>query len=197
MTIPYWKYRSGKKKYKVVIGVLVSVILLLLILFLSGGLETIKERLFQNSSEGSLKGQISQNSSGSNLFSNSYCEENIIPDNLIFAGGAFILDIGLKSTWKDGTGVGVRDYVYAQLNGICRKGSNKGENVNYLYCENLIYSKTFIDESGNIGETITYEINLILGDDTEVIKKTRDSIAGSYVEDWIEYPVIDYTCKKI
>jgi 1-deoxy-D-xylulose-5-phosphate reductoisomerase len=38
----------------------------------------------------------------------------------------------------------------------------EGENVNYIYCNDLIYSKTPISEDGVVQKTIEYDIKLVL-----------------------------------
>jgi len=134
------------------------------------------------------------------VLKNDYCKENIIPETLTFE-----YDFNEKSDslstlisgWKDGTEILVEDYYtdgfhkpYGLTYPICRKGSEKGENTNYFYCENFIYRKTNIGEDGNIGETITYKMNLVL-DKNSIITSKIDNFRNH-----ASFEVVSSTCKS-
>ncbi|GBE19645.1 MAG TPA: hypothetical protein ENG87_02275 [Candidatus Pacearchaeota archaeon] len=97
--------------------------------------------------------------------------------------------------WYDGTPMSkYREYTHTPALDLCRKGKFEGENINYFYCNNLIYDKseTEISEEGKIGKTITtrYVINL------EVKKyKDMEKDAGIYgIQKWVEYQVTNSLC---
>lgn len=122
-----------------------------------------------------------------------YCADNIIPEEVIFIYGThdsyryYSYDY-LTSSWKDGTTIDIFGDSVDKFFYKCRNGEKEGENNNYLYCDGLKYSKTVISEDGTIGDTKTYQINLILNKTrTEELNKLQIKQT---------YKIIDYTCFK-
>jgi len=130
--------------------------------------------------------------------SNDYCKENIIPETITFEYDFNQKEDSLSrlvSGWKDGTAIMSEKYeVISPLiwtgRPICRIGSSKGENTNYFYCENFIYRKTNIDNLGNIGETISYKVNLVL-DKNSIITSKIDNFRNH-----ASFEVVSSTCKS-
>ncbi|MCX6711409.1 MAG: hypothetical protein NT139_00010 [Candidatus Woesearchaeota archaeon] len=121
--------------------------------------------------------------------------ENNMPQSLTLMKGAIWLTNNANPSdyiipqWKDGIEI---SYAYLDFNGVCHHGSSKGENINYVYCNNLGYSKskTEISKEGVVGDTttISYSINLILIKD----KVLKEDIISSL----IYYKIISSECIK-
>jgi len=142
------------------------------------------------------------------IFQSNSCLASLIPDNLLIihqegtSGGDNIYYPYIKGglsfylekieypfdNWKDGQPISINNALYS-----CHKGLAQGENINYLYCNNLLYLKstTNISEGGTIGktQTISYSINLVLSDG-QLLKKY------SGFEDVESYKVLSATCVK-
>ena len=134
------------------------------------------------------------------LEQNNYCKENIIPKNVVFDFPADDFDYRktsfqyLASTWKDGTAIGIFGDNVDELFYKCRNGENEGENQNYVYCDELKYSKTPIAEGGTIGETINYNVDLVLNN------VGSEEVEGSYAWKIIlkqTYEIVEYDCNKV
>jgi hypothetical protein len=127
-----------------------------------------------------------------------YCEDNIIPNQIIFLDknpNALTEDFlefrRFQSTWKDGTQIKLADVTDTPPG--CVKGKYEGENVNNLYCDNLLYEKISVDNQGRITESTRYYIELVLeGEPVSVIP------TGNFIkrESLNLYNILDYTCTK-
>ncbi len=53
----------------------------------------------------------------------------------------------------------------------CNKGTQQGQNVNYLYCEPLHLNKQVVDASGNLGEKTNMKVELAF--DLRTAQKTK------------------------
>ncbi len=139
----------------------------------------------------------------STVLEKEYCKENIIPRQVIFEFST-AYSYRTKETnyehiiskWKDGTNIDSMDsankWIYS-----CRIGSKEGENKDYIYCDNLNYSKTYISEDGTIGETITYDVDLGIHEvDVEEIK-TWETLYGNESILKKTFEVVNYECIEI
>ena len=102
------------------------------------------------------------------------CPEGIIPERIPLwdmGDGRFhcmspinqftgIPSIRCNNTWNDGTKMWILS---------CSKGKYKNENINYVYCKNIKYSKQPITTDGTIKKEILLKIDLIIDpkDETE------------------------------
>ena len=106
-------------------------------------------------------------------------DQNLLPfstqiGNLNPVNKALIYTEEASSSWEDGQPMNLYNKGY-----LCHKGNKEGENVNLVYCDGLLYSKTntttAISENGTVGATttkkISYKINLVLQsyDDRDLI----------------------------
>jgi hypothetical protein len=100
------------------------------------------------------------------------CPEGIIPERLPLSDTYSYSQP--EYFWEDDTPINRGDLYF-------RKGSNQGENVNYLYSIfDIYYQKTPINSDGTVGKKITVKIELVL--DSE--DKTDEG-----------YKIVDYRCK--
>jgi len=140
-------------------------------------------------------------SSNQNIIDKNRCPEGIVP-TIISMKNYFEYD-GTGLLWFDGTAMNkFKPDKFSPPPALCRKGEFEGENVDYFYCNNLIYSKieTNISEEGIIGKTTTtnYMINL-------EVRKLNDLDEGcdDYWNDftpckkWVEYQVIRSLCFSV
>jgi hypothetical protein len=114
--------------------------------------------------------------------STGYCEKYVVPSYFELKYNPTVrrfYNTGVD--WKDGTEI-LNPRAKKQIGGegICRVGNKAGENANYYYCEDLLYSKTPVSEDGTIQDTIKYTIDLVIS------KGSGENI----------YEVIDYKCSK-
>jgi len=186
-----WKPNYKRKNNKKVI-IVISIIVIIAFAMASdfGGIRTTIEEKSSwiKSNPSTSKGSIL----------NDYCKENIIPETITFEYDFNQKEDSLSrlvSGWKDGTAIMSEKYeVISPLiwtgRPICRIGSSKGENTNYFYCENFIYRKTNIDNLGNIGETISYKVNLVL-DKNSIITSKIDNFRNH-----ASFEVVSSTCKS-
>ena len=83
----------------------------------------------------------------------------------------------------------------------CRKGSEEGENTNYFYCDNLLYSpsKTKVNSEGVIesSEKSNYKINLVLEPIENEEWYIRKTIDKNRVDIYGNYSVIGSFCLKV
>jgi hypothetical protein len=107
-----------------------------------------------------------------------YCKENIIPEKIEIYEGSISFNGGntgnsirnFEGKWKDGTDIGADLRMYDILENSftisCKEGSKEGESINYLYCNNLKYSKTIqeMSKEGILGKKKenNYEVDLVL-----------------------------------
>jgi len=153
-----------------------------------------------------------------------YCETNIIPETVMFfaSSNSFILTSGLEegydgwaiftkpALWKDGVELKGIDTVlaggiYTYSTGECHSGTNTGENINTIYCNNYEYYKSTqgIDASGKIlaSETIHYLINFTVNKAPYKIEKIiqPSMMPNQYKEmgEYKYYNVTGYTCTRI
>lgn len=129
-----------------------------------------------------------------------YCSENIIPDSVIvqetpnYPSKEKILAFHSSSKWKDGGKISFGGTTL--LEPYCRRGSNEGQSINNFYCENLLYSNTQINNEGIVGETVSYEISLVLGGNTKIVGNVP-YLGGGGADNLVAYPIIGYNCKKV
>jgi len=132
-----------------------------------------------------------------------YCEENIIPDKVVFKILLKEVDVGprlydrIVSTWKDGTPIYILPVRDDDKEVRCRIGDpRKGEKNEYFYCKNLHYIKTSVDRQGNPGQTIEYLVDLALD-------RTEYEIMHNHARSWVgtinlkvANKVVSGTCKE-
>jgi len=158
------------------------------------------------------------NNLASNKIIDSYCEENIIPKSFVtykgHISGGINEDLHINSgmlefispEWKDGTKLGISPDGLEYINKYnCRMGEFEGENINYLYCGNIGYSKEIkeIDDDGNVIsiDNRNYRINISidLADimDTKIYSfSSKLSFGRSKSIQLNINPVIDYSCER-
>ena len=143
------------------------------------------------------------------------CPEEIIPEKMVLfeaegtAGNSESLSYRykLKNDWKDGTAItyyldemGFFDAASKSLRPDCNKGNQQGENVNYLYCRNLVYEieDTEIKKGGIVGETknTEYKISLTLEPIENEEWFERSPRDENHVYIYGNYSVISSTCVK-
>lgn len=132
------------------------------------------------------------------------CPANIIPEKLILYEEKGIVD----GKWKDGTEIvryestsDISRFIDDTVYGItCARGNEEGENINYFYCDNLLYSpaKTGVNDEGVLESTgkMDYKINLVL-ESIEDEKWETNHPASGYVKKFGNYSVIDSSCSKL
>jgi len=97
-------------------------------------------------------------------------DQNLLPfstqiGNLNPVNKALFYTEEASTYWEDGQPMNLYEKGY-----LCHRGNKEGENVNLVYCDSLLYSKTntttAISENGTVGATTTkktsYKINLVL-----------------------------------
>lgn len=127
------------------------------------------------------------------------CPDGIIPEELIFRGKYWTSDriVSPKSgydcisSWADGTKLDKVSYGY-----LCRSAENKGENENFYYCEDLIYSAQPISEMGELGKLLEYNINLVIEEDSTTRTPGEGWEEELFTTD-THYRVISASCLKI
>lgn len=112
------------------------------------------------------------------------CPEGVVPNRIILDtgdNGQIICHMNLNlggfrdgncvNTWLDGT----------KMAGLyCMRGYKEGQNVNYAYCDNILYSNTPVSSTGDVGKTINLQISLVI----DPKDKTEEG-----------YKIIRYSCK--
>jgi hypothetical protein len=119
-------------------------------------------------------------SSFKNIGNFGQCPKGIVPQVIEFQNTCHpwaetncVLELDSGSLWGDGIKVGLYDYMGKMQTYsedfpvvVCNKGSSEGQNVNYFYCGNLVYSKSsqLISSTGVVGknEVGEYNIDLVL-----------------------------------
>ena len=186
-----------------------------LLIFIIGSL--VVNFIVNPSGSNSIKSEISKiyNSIGGKItestktYNDDFCETEIIPENITFLFDYGIGNWGqIVSNWKNGKPIGQQylsvtrgDPNYMEMTiktGIkCDIGSKQGENINYLYCERMVYSDIPITEEGKILEEVKYDIEFVL--DSKILSE------GTYVvtefmhtskKPTSTYAVVDYNCYK-
>lgn len=132
------------------------------------------------------------------------CSETCQPDN----PQNCVLTSCIKATritWRDGNEIlypakfisnGIwKDSTIASP--LCRIGTKKGENTNYLYCENFGYSSVITRSDGVIQDKIYYSVNFVV-DRSRIEKNVYLTTPGSThtVENY-KLPVVSSSCNSI
>ena len=110
------------------------------------------------------------------------------PERVIYLDGFY---------WKDGVKSDTSYWEGTNRYFNCHKGQYEGENINYIYCENLSYSKytTPISEKGIIGETETFSYSIDLIMEEESVRNIKTFSRGNVP--FSTNRVISAKCKKL
>ncbi len=104
-------------------------------------------------------------------------------------------DKKFNSTWADGTSIPsdgwIVNYHYT-FSDMCHSGKDVGENVNFLYCNSLVYNKFVqeVDKEGNIlkKENRVYSIHLVLQPLGQIVGGNWDWLDKIQGETWFGMP---------
>jgi hypothetical protein len=103
----------------------------------------------------------------------------------------WLFPIQNPSAWKDGSEVDIGYYT-----GNCHLGNKEGENVNYLYCNEIPYRKKQVNSDGTIGKLVDINIDLVL-DSNDIIQKEKDlGEIGHAPYNISALKVVDYKCNN-
>ncbi|MBU2576520.1 MAG: hypothetical protein KKF50_02260 [Nanoarchaeota archaeon] len=140
--------------------------------------------------------QVQDNSNLGGSLLSSECPEGIVPEVMIMDNKQLTFVKNMTGIYRDYPEAvsfssmfywndGVQSDLDATDDGfyyynLCHKGQSGGENINYIYCEDLPYSKTItpVSDEGVIGksETISYSIDLVL--EEESVRTVNDMMYG-------------------
>lgn len=151
-----------------------------------------------NSSWEKIKDKISKGLKKTTMLNDDYCQEKIIPENIIFKSSIFNQNILSKydedniiSQWKDGISIKDSNPEWSSSGLECTRGDQEGQNINYLYCTGFRYSKNILDESGDILDKREYAIDLVV-DGVQIYEEQLDSGDSKST-----YKIVSYKCNKI
>ena len=148
-------------------------IILWLFLFVVGSL--IVSAILNPSTMTSIKNNVASIQPALASSNAKICPSNIIPERFAVSVSAGInspplvipgsITVNYYTSWEDGTAIEIDASRYhgdSLLARECHSGSSEGENVNYVYCDNLLYNNNPVSSDGTIGEKISYRISLVL-----------------------------------